>query len=313
MSSNQVEKQGDGATTATPSPIGASVAAPVGVARILLITGMSGAGKSSALKSLEDMGFEAVDNLPLSLLSALVHPEREIDHPLAIGVDIRTRDFAVDEFIATMDRLRAESGHRAALFFMDCDNEVLRRRFTATRRRHPLAADRPVTDGIRRERALLARLRRRADVVIDTTGYQPADLRRTLEAHCGAEAGAELTIFVTSFSYRSGLPREADLVFDVRFLSNPYYEPALKPLSGRDGPVGDYIAADPGFESFFASLTGMLAALLPRYGAEGKHYLTIAIGCTGGRHRSVYVAERLIEWLGVQGRRASLHHRDLVR
>lgn len=282
-------------------------------ARIVLVTGMSGAGKTSALKALEDLGYEAVDNLPLSLVQNLIEPADAVSRPLAIGVDIRTRDFAVESFLATFGRISAGTGPETRLLFIDCDSEVLRRRFTETRRRHPLASDRPVTDGIRHEREMLAEIKNRADVVIDTTGYQPAELRQDVGVHFGEDVGAHLAIFVTSFAYRYGLPRQADLVFDVRFLRNPHYEEDLQALSGTDDAVAAYVAADPDFESFFSALTGMLQPLLPRFDAEGKSYLTIAIGCTGGRHRSVFVAERLAAWLAEQGCAASCHHRDIFR
>ncbi|MDJ0950769.1 MAG: RNase adapter RapZ [Alphaproteobacteria bacterium] len=281
--------------------------------RIVVVTGMSGAGKSSALKALEDLGYEAVDNLPLSLLLNLIEPKESFARPLAVGVDIRTRDFGVQAFLDAVERLTSQAGQDTKLLFVDCDNEVLRRRFTETRRRHPLALDRPVTDGIRHEREMLTPLHDRADVLIDTTGYHPADLRQDVEVHFGDRAVAGLSIFVTSFAYRYGLPRQADLVFDVRFLRNPHYVEDLQPLTGQDEAVGAYIAEDPAFESFFSALTGMLAPLLPRFDAEGKSYLTIAIGCTGGRHRSVFVAEKLAAWLSAEGHSASRHHRDIFR
>ncbi len=276
---------------------------------LLLVTGMSGAGRTSALKALEDMGWEAVDNVPLSLLGALAGPE--FQRPLAVGVDIRTRDFAVDAVFRHLDRLSGGGTAKARVLFVDCDDDELRRRYAETRHRHPLAQDRPVGDGIAHERALVGPLRDRADVVIDTTRFGPGELKRILNGHFALGEGAALSVFVTSFSFRKGLPREADLVFDVRFLNNPHYDPALKALSGRDAPVGDFIAADEGFDAFFDGLTGLLSPLLPRYAAEGKSYLTIAVGCTGGRHRSVFVAEKLARWLGRQDRPIHLLHRDL--
>ncbi len=282
-----------------------------GRGRVLLVTGMSGAGKSSALKGLEDLGYEAVDNLPLSLVDDLVGPRPDFSRPSAIGVDIRTRDFSVDRFLGELDSLLTHSDLDVRLVFVDCDDEVLRRRYTETRRRHPLAADRPVMDGINTERKMLSQLRERADVVVDTSGLKLADLRRLLQGHFGLDKGPGVSVFVTSFSYRNGLPREADLVFDVRFLTNPYYDTELRPLTGRDDRVAGYIAADTAFLPFFDGLTGMLLPLLPRFDHEGKSYLTIAIGCTGGRHRSVFVAERLTAWLMENRQRVSLRHRDL--
>ncbi len=280
-------------------------------APVLLVTGMSGAGKSTALKALEDLGYEAIDNLPLSLLGSMVRPGDGFERPLAIGVDIRTRDFDVAVFIRQVEDLMAQPKLSVGLLFLDCDDEVLRRRFTETRRRHPLAADRPLTDGIRTERQRLARLRDCADPAVDTSDFTAADLGRWINDHFSTGRKQGLPIFVTSFSYARGLPREADLVFDVRFLRNPHYEEALRPLDGRDSAVGAFIAEDPGFQEFFDNLTGLLLPLLDRYEREGKSYLTVAIGCTGGRHRSVFTAQRLASSLIEAGRNVSVGHRDV--
>jgi RNase adapter protein RapZ len=277
--------------------------------RVVLITGMSGAGRSTALKALEDIGYEAVDNLPLKLLPALVGEAG--NRPVAVGIDARTRDFAIAPVIEELDALRRDPDFQVRLLFLDCEDEVLRRRFTETRRRHPLALDRPVTDGILRERQLLAPLRDRADAVIDTSGTAIGDLRRLLQAGAAFEEKAALTVFLVSFAYRNGLPRDADLVFDVRFLRNPHYVEELRGCTGRDDAVRSYVEADPAFGPWFERLTGWLGPLLPRYEQEGKSYLTIAIGCTGGRHRSVTIAEKLAAWFGAQGRRAELRHRDI--
>ncbi len=277
--------------------------------RLLVVTGMSGAGRSTALKAFEDMGYEAVDNLPLSLLPNLLNAPAA--PPLAIGVDVRTRDFGVNALLATLDSLVAEHNLDLKVVFLDCEDDRLVRRYTETRRRHPLAGDRPVLDGIHLERQRVWPLRDRADLVIDTTALNPGDLKRLLQGHFALGASPGITIFVTSFSYRHGLPRDADLVFDVRFLRNPHYVAALRPLTGRDAPVGAFIEADTDFAPFFKRLCLLLAPLLPRYEREGKSYLTIAIGCTGGRHRSVYLAERLAAWLSEQGRPVGVNHRDL--
>jgi len=278
--------------------------------RLLVITGMSGAGRSTALKALEDLGYEAVDNLPLTLLPNLVAPS-STHLPLAIGVDVRTRDFAVPALVQTLDRLAAERKLDLHIVFLDCDDDRLERRYTETRRRHPLALERPVADGIKLERERVRPLRDRADLVIDTSLLSPHDLKRVLQGHFEIGAAPVFSIFVTSFSYRRGLPRDADIVLDVRFLSNPHYVATLRPLTGKDPVVGDYIAADPDFTTLFNEFCAWLGKLLPRYEREGKSYLTIAIGCTGGRHRSVYVAERLAAWLAHTGRRVAVAHRDL--
>lgn len=284
--------------------------------RIIMITGMSGAGRSTALKALEDVGYEAVDNLPLSLLEdvAVGAPDRSGERALAVGIDIRTRDFDVPALIQVLDRLSAsgDSGHIVSVF-LDCGDDELVRRFTETRRRHPLAADRPVADGIRLERRMLAPLLERADVIIDTSLTAPGALKEEITRRFGLDRAPGLALMVVSFSYRYGLPRDADLVFDARFLVNPHYDPILRSKTGSDPEVGAAIVADPDFRAFFDGIVSMLAVLLPRYEKEGKSYLTIAVGCTGGRHRSVYVAERISETLASQGRRVHLTHRDVER
>ena len=285
-------------------------AAPTGKLPLVLVTGVSGAGKSSALKALEDMGFEAVDNLPLSLMGRLVAPGA-FPHPIAAGVDIRTREFGAEAFLEQVAELRARADVDVKVLFMDCDDQVLTRRYAETRRRHPLAIDRPVADGIRQERTLLAPVREQADVVMDTSEMSLGAQKAAMEDHFAVQGDPGLPVFVVSFSYKNGVPRDADLVFDVRFLKNPHYDLDLRPLTGLDEKVGQHVAGDPGFDEFFSHLTALLGPLLPRYAAEGKSYLTIAIGCTGGRHRSVYVAERLGAWLDSQGEKARVRHRDL--
>lgn len=292
-----------------------------GPVRLLLITGMSGAGKSTTLKALEDLGYEAVDNLPLSLLGNLVGLQGSTVGPMAIGVDIRTRDFGVDQLIQEIDNFMERPDLDAQVVFLDCDDEILRQRYTETRRRHPMAdehrlvggekLERRVTDGIKRERVLMNDLRDRADLVIDTSHLSLNDLRRVMTGHFAVDASSSFSVSMLSFSYRHGVPREADLVFDVRFLSNPHYEPDLRQLTGLDPNVGKFIAADPDFETFFSSLTHLLEPLFPRFRAEGKSYLTIAVGCTGGQHRSVYLVERLGAWLSARHETVSITHREL--
>ncbi|HAA91022.1 MAG: RNase adapter RapZ [Rhodospirillaceae bacterium] len=286
--------------------------------RVVLVTGMSGAGRTATLKGLEDLGYEAVDNLPLSMLGRLVdQPEPENllgeGRPLAIGVDLRTRDFTVDLVIDEIERWKTEHGANVFSVFVDCEDSVLVRRYTETRRRHPLAPDRPLPDTIKLERRLLSRLRDRADLVIDTTERRPAELKEVLAQHFSLDRGPGTDIFVTSFSFRHGLPREADLVFDVRFLRNPHYEEKLRPLTGEDLSVQSYIAEDPEMAAYLESIKTMLGLCLPRYRQEGKSYLTIAVGCTGGRHRSVFTAIELANWLETENWPVSLRHRDINR
>lgn len=277
---------------------------------LVLVTGLSGAGRTLALNSLEDLGYEAMDNLPLELVDQVVTQAR--DRPLALGIDSRTRDFAVRPLLRLHDRLKAMAGLRITLLYLNCDDEVLRRRFSETRRRHPLAQDRPLADGIIAERRLISDLRARADLVIDTSGLLPADLRQMLTGHFALQGTQTLTVVIMSFSYKRGVPRAADLVFDVRFLHNPHYHEALRDRTGEDQEVAAFVESDPDFATFYRSLEAMLMPLLPRFESEGKSYLTIAFGCTGGRHRSVAVAARLAAGLGDLGRRVTLVHRDLA-
>jgi UPF0042 nucleotide-binding protein len=299
-------------SSGSPTPDAPSSASPPGRHPLVIVTGMSGAGRSTALKALEDLGYEAVDNLPISLLPAVAGKDKAARHPIAVGIDVRTREFGVDALLAAIEPLLREARRDLRIVFLDCDDELLQRRYTETRRRHPLAGDRPVIDGIRLERQRVSPLRDHADLVIDTAALTAADLRRLLHGHFTLDAAPVVTVFVRSFSYRNGLPRDADLVIDVRFLRNPHYMPELRPLTGLDPDVGTFIAGDPDYPPFFERLTQWLLPLLPRYDREGKMYLTIAIGCTGGRHRSVFVAERLGAALRDAGQRVETAHRELA-
>ncbi len=277
--------------------------------KVVIVTGMSGAGKSLALRALEDAGFETVDNLPLALLGSFAAGH---DHgPVAIGVDVRTRDFDGPGLMMRISALRNDETLSIDLVFLDSDTEVLQQRYTESRRPHPLADDLPVAVAIETERRLLSSLRGQADLVIDTSRMAPADLKRILLGQFGGPGKRPLRIFLTSFGYRHGLPRDADLVFDVRFLKNPHYVTELKPKTGLDRAVGAYIEEDPALSPFLARLTALLEPLLPLYEAEGKSYLTIAIGCTGGQHRSVYMVERLKAWLTDRGVSSEARHRDI--
>jgi UPF0042 nucleotide-binding protein len=279
--------------------------------RVLLVTGMSGAGRSTALKTLEDLGYEAFDNLPISLMSALIEGAAADARAIAVGADLRSRGFATRGILESLGAVVGRTGRELKMLFIDCDDELLQRRYTENRRLHPLAGDRSVMDSIRLERRVVSGLRDRADLVIDTSNLSAAELRRLVTGHF-ALATTGLRVFVTSFAYRHGIPRDADLIFDVRFLDNPHYVPELEQLTGRDRPVAAHIERDPHLSSFLARVWRLLEPLLPRYEQEGKTYLTIAIGCTGGRHRSVYVAERLAAQLGAAGLSVELRHRDLV-
>lgn len=279
-------------------------------ARVLVVSGMSGAGKSTALKALEDLGYEVVDNLPLALFDRLLDPaELTAARPIAFGIDSRTRGFDAEAIAARLQALRAD-GMDVRLLFLDCAGGELTRRFSETRRKHPLALDRPAADGIAAERELLAPLRRWADAVIDTTDTLAADLRNQIADRFGGEGGRPLTLTILSFGFARGLPRDADLVFDMRFLANPHWDLDLRPMTGEDDAVADYVAADPAFEPAFERIADLLLTLLPGYGREGKAYLTVAFGCTGGRHRSVFIARRIAARLEAAGYAPHLIHRD---
>jgi UPF0042 nucleotide-binding protein len=234
----------------------------------------------------------------------------ECRRDLAVGTDMRSRDFSAEHFEQALAPLRNRPGIELRTLFLDCDDESLRRRFTETRRRHPLALDRPVPDGIALERQLVSKLRDTADVVLDTTDLEVGELRRAVSAHFAAER--QLALTVCSFSFRRGVPREADLVFDVRFLSNPYYDTTLRPLTGLDVRVGEAVEKDRDFAAFFRHLTALLLPLLPRYRDEGRSYLTVAVGCTGGQHRSIYTAQKLAAFLEKEGYKVGVRHRDMT-
>ena len=280
-------------------------------ARVLLVTGMSGAGRSTALKALEDIGYEAMDNLPLALVPALIETAAADAPAIAVGANARTRGFGIQGMIEALDALAQRTSRELKLLFLDCDDERLDRRYTETRRPHPLAGDRPAIDGIRLERRILSALRERADLVIDTSLLTPSDFKRLLSGHF-ARPGTRLHAFVISFAYRRGIPREADLVFDVRFLDNPHYLPELRGLDGHHPAVAGHIERDRDLEPFLSGLWGWLSPLLWRYENEAKTYLTLAVGCTGGRHRSVYVAERLAARIAAEGWHVEVGHRDLA-
>jgi UPF0042 nucleotide-binding protein len=276
---------------------------------VVLVTGLSGAGKSSILRTLEDLGFETMDNPPLAALEDLVtRGERN----LAIGVDARSRGFAAEAVLCTLARLRENPALRPALVFATAEDDTLLRRYSETRRRHPLAQDGTVADGIALERCLTETLSRAADLLVDTSALPISALRRMIEKHFGAGAPG-LAVSLVSFAYPAGLPRDADLVFDARFLRNPYYDDALRPLSGLDGAVGIFIEHDPDFATYYTQLRGMVEFLLPRFVQEGKKYATIAIGCTGGQHRSVYMIEKLAAHLRESGWRCGVSHREAAK
>jgi UPF0042 nucleotide-binding protein len=273
---------------------------------LVIVTGLSGAGISSALKHLEDLGYEVFDNFPVPFLNTLLEQANE-RKPIAVGMDSRTRGF---DFATIRDFIIQR---KARLVFLTCDEEILQKRFTETRRRHPLASDRPVSAGIKEEQALLYPLREIADPVIDTSELSIHDLRHVLETVLPRQTTGRLVVTVQSFGFKNGLPRDADIVMDVRFLKNPHWEADLRALTGRDRPVQSYIENDPAFSAFLQNFKAMLEPLLDRYRQEGKSYLTIGFGCTGGRHRSVYMVEKMADWLRQKPIMVVTRHRDLDR
>ena len=284
--------------------------------KLYLITGLSGAGKSSALKVLEDLNYEAIDNLPVTLLPNVVDmvlsDDETGEHPaLAIGVDARTRHFQPERILESLAGLRSRDDIVLKILYFDSSNEVLAKRFTETRRKHPLAGGRQVMDGISRERKMMEVIRGEADFIFDTSDLGSQELRQILRQQFERQHGGDLSIMISSFAYPKGLPRDADLVFDVRFLRNPHYVATLRPLTGQDKEIQDYVEQDGRYSEFCDKISDLIFFSLPEYKKEGKSYLKIAFGCTGGRHRSVCIAERMAMLLNKQGFKANLYHREL--
>jgi UPF0042 nucleotide-binding protein len=280
--------------------------------KVVLITGPSGAGRSTTIHALEDLGFEAIDNLPLTLLPRLLSGPPMTQH-LALGVDVRNRDFSAESLIEAVDILSRETDFDVSLVYLDCDVDVLVRRYSETRRKHPLASDQTPLAGITREIDLLGALRDRADVLIDTSEMTPHDLKAEIATWFGTDSGTDMAVSLQSFSYKRGMPRGLDMVLDCRFLRNPHWDKALRALDGRDPEVAAYVAEDPRFSDFFTRVCDLTEILLPAYGEEGKSYFTLAFGCTGGQHRSVFVAEAVAKALAQRGWQVSIRHRELER
>lgn len=283
--------------------------------RILFVTGMLGAGKTTVLRELEDLGWEAIDNFPLRLLPRLIGAEPLESTPalpLAVGFDCRTRGFDAAKITDQVGGLVARADLAVSTLFLDCAGHELERRFNETRRRHYLAHDLPVGSGIAAERELLAPLRGWADMLIDTTAFSVNELTQTIRDRFAPDAPREMTVTVASFGFSRGMPPAADLVFDMRYLDNPHWDPQLRELTGQDAKVGVHIERDPAFASSYARIRDLLTELLPRYAAQGKRYVNIAFGCTGGRHRSVFVAERIAQDLRAGGFSPTVLHRNLT-
>lgn len=287
--------------------------------RLLLVTGLSGAGKSTALDVLEDLGWETIDNFPVRLLDRLVGEPGDgpgdglggSRAPLAIGFDSRTRGFVPAEIIAFVKQLAQRDDLALSFLFIDCKTSEIERRYNETRRRHPMARGRTVQEGIAAERELLEPLRRWAEAVIDTTELSSNEFQNHVRELFAHEQPAEPSLTISSFGFARGMPPLADLVFDMRFLDNPHWVEALREKTGLEAEVGTHIEKDPAFAIAFDQMRALLLTLLPRYGAQGKAYVHIAFGCTGGRHRSVFTAERMAGALREEGFSPTVRHRNL--
>ena len=279
--------------------------------RVLLVTGLSGAGKSTVLQVLEDLGWEAIDNFPVRLIKRLIAPEEDQRMPLAIGVDSRTRGFIPAELVKTIEKLDQRDDISIETLFLDCSASEIERRYNETRRRHPMARGRPVIEGVKAERELLEPLRSWAQMVIDTTAYSSNQIQQIVRERFADRAPQELTVTIASFGFARGMPPIADLVFDMRFLDNPHWVEGLREQTGLDEAVGAHIESDAAFTPEFTRISELVLSLLPRYEAQGRAYLTVAFGCTGGKHRSVYSAEKLGQTLRAAGYAPTVIHRNL--
>lgn len=280
-------------------------------AQLVLMTGPSGAGRSSAIHVLEDLGFEAIDNLPLRLLPGLLDGA-SLQNPLVLGVDTRNRDFSTGGLLDVIEKLARRSDIDLTVLYLDCHSDVLIRRYSESRRRHPMAPAESIETGVLRELDLLAPIRDRADTLIETGDINVHQLREEIERWFSPLGARTLSLSVQSFSYKRGLPRGIDMVFDSRFLANPYWEPALRNLDGRDARVAEYVRSDDLFQPFFERVLDLTRLLIPANIDEGKSHMSIAFGCTGGQHRSVTLAESLAEALADDGQQVSIRHRELA-
>ena len=282
--------------------------------RLVIVTGMSGGGKTQACRHLEDLGFFCVDNLPPVFIPKFAelcaHSAGHIARVVLV-VDTRSREF-FDTFLHVLEDMD-KAGQKYELLFMDATDEAIIRRYKETRRRHPLAPSARLSDGIRQERAQLARVREKATYIIDTSALRKADLKKKILALFGHAEGVAMGINVLSFVFRHGVPMDADMVLDVRFLPNPFYIDALRYKNGEVPEVAEYIAKWPVTREFTEKVDGLLDFLIPQYVKEGKNQFVIAVGCTGGMHRSVYIARHIFDFLGARGWQATLEHRDLTK
>ncbi|MGE5579898.1 MAG: RNase adapter RapZ [Bacillota bacterium] len=282
---------------------------------VVIVTGVSGAGKSQALKTLEDLGYFCVDNLPPALIATFIDLCTGLREPIskiALGVDVRGREFFDDLSSALASIMENEI--KPVVLFLEADDDTLVRRYKETRRRHPLSPQGSILEGIHEERSILADLRGQASIIVDTSNLSPAELRKQLVGVFTSKVKSQkLLVTIVTFGFKHGLPIDADLVFDVRFLPNPFYVPDLRPLSGLDSRVASYLSKSPITRSFFSRMSKFVDFLLPHYVEEGKSHLTIAVGCTGGRHRSVAIGEALRTHLESKEHTVVVEHRDIER
>lgn len=283
-----------------------------GKIRLVFITGMSGAGVSTTLSVFRDIGYEVFDNFPLFMVTDL------LDHlpdakAIAISLDSRTRGFDAKNIAELRQEIEARGGYDISAIFIDCDDRILERRYVQTKRRHPAALkDHSIYEGIVRERNIMTPMKKIVDRVIDTSEFSVYDLRRILENQYHlAKEDLKMRISVMSFGYKYGMPNHADRVDDVRFLRNPYWDSDLREFTGKDSPVKSYIKSDPSFDDYIAKTQDLIKFLLPLYKEEGKSYITLAFGCTGGKHRSVFTAETIANDLRNQGYDVMTEHRDI--
>lgn len=280
--------------------------------KLVLVTGPAGAGRTTALKVLEDLGFEIIDNLPLGFWPRLLEGPFP-GGPIALSIDTRNRDFSVDGLLAQLKRLRKRPDLELSLLYLECRADILLRRFSETRRRHPLTPDESTRVGVERERALMQPILDHADVLVDTSDLNVHQLRAEVERWYAIRGVGRTAVSVLSFSYKKGLPRGADMVFDCRILRNPHWSAALRDLDGRDDRVQAYVREDPRFDPFFDQIHDLVRLVLPGYVEEGRAHLTIAFGCSGGQHRSVTLAQTLAKALAEDGQQVSIRHRELER
>ena len=280
--------------------------------KLVLVTGVSGAGHSTALKILEDYGFTAVDNLPLALVDPLIALEVEAGgRPIAIGLDARTSGFEANAVGRLVHNLAKSLGDRFKMLFISADQLNLMRRYNTTRRQHPLGQDLDLDTAVRADIERMRDVEALADIVIDSSGLAPADLRRAILGSLKLAEAAPMPVHILSFSYRHGLPETADQIIDMRFAKNPHWDDALRELTGRDGDVAAFLAQDEAANMFLHQLQDMLTLMLDRMRADGRPIFTLAFGCTGGKHRSVWAAAKIATWIEARGHPIHLHHRDL--